>query len=77
MDSCKPHFKTLGMLTLYSIYILESTMFLKNNQDLLETNRYHLNETRNRNELEKILHRSSCFVVFKRTSISIKCFPTK
>ena len=33
MDSCKPHFKALGMLTAYSIYIPESAMFVKNNKN--------------------------------------------
>lgn len=41
MDSCKPHFKTLGILTVYSIYILESATFVKNNQHLFKTNGYH------------------------------------
>ena len=58
MDSCKPHFETLGMLTVYSIFILESEMFVKNNHNLFKNNGYHFYETRNKNKFEKIMHRT-------------------
>ena len=61
MNSYKRHFKTLEMLTVYSIYTLESAMFVKHNQHLFKTNTCNTYETRNRNKFEKIMHRTSKF----------------
>jgi hypothetical protein len=87
MDSCKPYLKKLRKLTAYSIYILESAMFVKNTQHLFKTNGYHYNDTKNRNEFEKIMHRTlkferspyyyPCVKIFERIPNSIKYLPTK
>ena len=45
MDSCKPHFKTLEMLTDCSVFILEAAMFIRNNQHLFKAKIYRLYET--------------------------------
>ena len=37
MYSCKPHFKTLEMLTVYSIYILELAKFVKKKSTFIQT----------------------------------------
>ena len=63
-DSCKSNFKNLELLTIYSIYILESAMFF-NQTDITYGNR---------NKFQKIMHRTpkfeigpyySCVVVFQ------------
>jgi hypothetical protein len=36
-------------------------MFVKNNQHLFKTNGHHYYDTRNRDELEKFMHRTSKF----------------
>ena len=58
---CKPHFKTLEIPTVYSIYIHESAKFVESNQHLFKTNEYQMYETRNINKFEKIMHRNSKF----------------
>ena len=50
MGCCKPHFKTQKMLTVYSIYILKSAMFVKNNQQSFKTNGDRMYETINKNK---------------------------
>ena len=68
------------MLTVFTIYILETAMFVKNNQNLFQTNGYYFYETRNKNKFEKIMHRTfkfekspyySCVDVFERIPNSI------
>ena len=85
-DSCKPHFKSLGILTVYSIYILESAMYVKNNSNSFKTNGHHLYETRNRGGLQKVLHKTSKFEkspyyslvkIFENIPQNIKYLPVK
>jgi hypothetical protein len=50
-DSCKPLFRKFQILTLPSLYIFCSIMFIKENPALLTTNgAYHRHNTRNKNE---------------------------
>jgi hypothetical protein len=60
--------------------------FVKNNQHLFKINGYHYYDNRNRNEFEKIMHRSSkfkrspyycCVKIFERIPNTIKYLATK
>lgn len=56
-DSCRPHFKTLNILTLPSLYIFELAIFVKSHPELFErfTNRRH------RNKIKAISHSSALY----------------
>ena len=58
MDSCNLNFKTFDI---FSIYIIESAMFVKNNKHLFQPNGYHFYATRNRNKFEKMMCRTAKF----------------
>ena len=84
-DSCKPLFKSLNILTLTSIYILECALFVKKNNDKFIKNKtFRQYVTRNNDGLEIITHRTSlfetspyysCVKIFNRISNNIKHLP--
>lgn len=60
LDSCRPMFKSLNLLTLPSLYIFESCMFVKKNQHLFPE-RVVTFSTRYPNRLMSQPHRTTCF----------------
>ena len=60
MDSCKPYFISLKLLTLPSLYIYETVIFLKSNPDLFEfyTRSRHKDNLRIVPSKTKLLHQS-------------------
>ena len=84
-DSCKPLFKSLNILTLTSIYILECALFVKKNYgQFVKNNAYNQYVTRNHDGLETKSHRTSffesspyysCVKIFNNISNNIKKLP--
>lgn len=60
MDSCRPHFINLKILTLPSVYIYETVMFIKSNPNLFEfcTRARHKDKLRTVASKTKLLHQS-------------------
>lgn len=64
MDTCRPHFKKLEILTVTSLYILEICKFVKNNPDIFDAslyNRLHTPRIHNKNKYKLPSSRMAMF----------------
>lgn len=58
-DTCKPHFKELQIMTVPSLYIYQTVLFIQNNKQNYPTlGRTHQYTTRNRQQLAHTQHRT-------------------
>lgn len=61
-EGCRPLFKKLNILTLPSLFIYKTLLFLQKNFEIfISKNHSHNYQTRNRNTLQYPIHRTSLF----------------